>query len=64
MVRYHKTLIVWTKSVDKHKQTDEFLEEQDGDAAKKNAAVKAKLCLVKNSLIEILGEAKQGISLA
>lgn len=63
-MRYHKTLIVWSKAVDKHKQEEDSKKDFDEDRVRKIATVKAKLVIVKNSLIEILGEAKNGISLA
>ena len=62
IMRYHKTLLVWTAAVDKHKLSSENSggEEQ----VKKSAVVRAKLTTVKNALIEILAETKSGISLA
>jgi len=51
---------VWTTTVDKHKKLAEELQKE----SHKNAAVAAKLNIVKNALIEILAESKTGMSLA
>ena len=60
VLRYHKTLLVWTTTVDKHKKLAEEMQRE----SHKNAAVAAKLNIVKNALIEILAESKAGMSLA
>ena len=60
MLRYHKTLLVWTTTVDKHKKLAEEMQKE----SHKNAAIQAKLSVVKNALIEILAESKTGMSLA
>ena len=51
---------MWTTTVDKHKKMAEELQKE----SHKNAAVAAKLNIVKNALIEILAESKIGMSLA
>jgi hypothetical protein len=53
-------LLVWTTSVDKHKKLAEDLQKR----STQNAAIAAKLDVVKSSLIEILAESKSGMSLA
>lgn len=60
VLRYHKTLLVWTTTVDKHKKLAEEMQKE----SHKNAAVAAKLTIVKNALLEILAESKTGMSLA
>ena len=60
VLRYHKTLLVWTTTVDKHKKMAEEMQKE----THKNAAIAAKLNIVKNALIEILAESKTGMSLA
>ncbi len=60
VLRYHKTLLVWTTTVDKHKKLAEDMQKE----SHKNAAVAAKLNVVKDALIEILAESKAGMSLA
>ena len=60
VLRYHKTLLVWTTTVDKHKAAsfDSHVEDY------KKAAIAAKIRIVKDALIEILAESKSGMSLA
>lgn len=53
-------MLVWTTTVDKHKKLAEDMQKE----THKNAAVAAKLNIVKNALIEILAESKTGMSLA
>ena len=60
VLRYHKTLLVWTTTVDKHKKLAEEMQKE----THKNATIAAKLNIVKNALIEILAESKTGMSLA
>jgi hypothetical protein len=60
VLRYHKTLLVWTTKVDKHKKMAEMMQKESNQ----KASVEAKLNIVKNSLIEILAESKTGMSLA
>ena len=60
ILRYHKTLLVWATTVDKHKRMAEELEKE----SHQKAAIEAKLDIVKNALIEILAESKTGMSLA
>lgn len=64
VLRYHKTLIVWSAAVDKHKR--EALEDQklNKENSEKTATLEAKLQLVRAALIEILRENNQGMSLA
>ena len=59
-MRYHKTLLVWTTTVDKHKKMAEEMQKE----SHKNATVAAKLNVVKDALLEILAESKTGMSLA
>lgn len=55
ILRYHKTLLVWTTKVDKHKA----LQEQDPDEDQTKAAMReSKLAQVKQALLEILAESK------
>jgi hypothetical protein len=51
---------VWTTTVDKHKRLAEEMQKQ----SHQNAAIAAKLNVVKNALTEILAESKTGMSLA
>lgn len=60
ILRYHKTLLVWTTTVDKHKKLAEEVQKEKNH----KDAVEVKLLLVKNALIEILAESKNGMSLA
>ncbi len=60
VLRYHKTLLVWTTSVDKHKKMAEDMQKE----SHLKAAIEAKLTVVKNALVEILAESKAGMSLA
>ena len=60
ILRYHKTLLVWTTTVDKHKKMAEDMQKE----SHKNATVAAKLNVVKDALLEILAESKTGMSLA
>ena len=60
VLRYHKTLLVWTTTVDKHKKQAEDMQKE----SHKNAQVEAKLAIVKDALLEILAESKNGMSLA
>ena len=60
VLRYHKTLLVWTTKVDKHKKMAEMMQKESNQ----KASVEAKLNIVKNALIEILAESKTGMSLA
>ena len=60
VLRYHKTLLVWTTTVDKHKKMAEEMQK----VSQKNATVAAKLNVVKDALIDILAESKTGMSLA
>jgi hypothetical protein len=61
VLRYHKTLLVWTTAVDKHKRSAN--DSLTKDTPRKIAA-EAKLNMVKQALIEILTENKSGMSLA
>jgi hypothetical protein len=58
-LRHHKTLIVWSTQVDKHKTEQDEIEDQH-----KVNVRKSKLAHVRQSLIEILAESKNGMSLA
>ena len=60
VLRYHKTLLVWTTTVDRHKKMAEELQKE----SQKNATVAAKLNVVKDALLDILAESKTGMSLA
>jgi len=61
VLRYHKTLLVWTTAVDKHKR---IANESSNKDTPRKVAADAKLNMVKQALIEILTENKQGMSLA
>ena len=63
VLRHHKTLLVWSASVDKHKST-QIEDEKDPQEDAKVAGRACKLNQVKQALIEILAESKQGMSLA
>lgn len=58
-MRHHKTLIVWSTQVDKHKTDQDQIEDQQ----KINLRA-SKLSHVRQALIEILAESKSGMSLA
>jgi OST-HTH/LOTUS domain len=64
VLRYHKTLLVWTASVDKHKK--EALEDQrlNRETVAKAQNTESKLLQVRAALVEILHESHQGMSLA
>ena len=59
VLRHHKTLIVWSTQVDKYKTEQDEIEDQQ-----KVTVRKSKLHTVRQALIEILAESKNGMSLA
>jgi hypothetical protein len=63
VLRYHKTLLVWTTAVDKHKRLATVAKGTSKETPRKQAT-EGKLLMVKEALIEILTENKSGMSLA
>jgi len=61
--RNHKTLLVWSATLDKHKSSN-FEDEQDPEEKAKVAGRACKLNQIKHAPFEILAESKQEISLA
>ena len=63
LLRYHKTLLIWTDKI-------KTLEEIDGPPKKlanideKNQPLESELNLVKKAIVDLLKEAKGGVSLA
>ena len=73
LLQYQKTLLVWTASalgvsgremLSRTKGSTLLTRAGSPEEMHKKAAIKAKLQIVKNALIEVLAEARQGISLA
>ena len=64
LLRYHKTLLVWTNKISTQEELwNTNISNKEGDS-EQSALIREELDQIKKSLIEILREHKNGVSLA
>ena len=64
LLRYHKTLLVWTNKITNSQDLWESTSFKKGEPSKQNSEVAEELAQVKKCLIDIMKEHKNGVSLA